>query len=231
MLWCNTDILTITASITGALKDTLIVDDHWKMILQGLWATIVISVLSIICGTLLGYGIYSLTKSRRDWVRKFAQWYRVIVRGTPMMVLLFLIFYTILRGHYGILAAVIAFSINFSNFACSVIQSSNDSVGAGLIDAGRALGMTNMQVFRYVVAPQALHNAMPAYKFQVVSLIKSTSVVGYVAIQDLTRTIDTIRLSTGETLLPLLIATSIYFLLAWLIVKLLDSIVKKVNRT
>lgn len=197
------------------------------IILRGLMYTVLITLLSLIFGTLLGGIVYFMTQSHRAWVRSVAKWYRYIVRGTPLMVLILLFYYVVLSGSGGILAAVIAFSLNFSNFACAVIQSSIDSVGKGQIDAGRALGFGNMQILKYIVYPQALSNALPAYKFQAVSLIKSTSVVGYVAIKDLTGAIEAVRLGTGETFLPLLLVTVIYFILAWLMNKALDGIAKK----
>ena len=110
------------------------------------------------------------------------------------------------------------------------MQSSIDSVGKGQIEAGRALGLNRMQILRYIVAPQALRNAMPAYKFQAVTLVKGTSVVGYVSILDLTQATQAIRTGTGMSLLPLVAVTAIYFLLAWLMNKMLDSIVKTASR-
>ena len=135
-----------------------------------------------------------------------------------------------LQGKGGMVAAVIAFALNFSNFACAIIQSSIDSVEKGQIEAGQSLGLTRLQILRYIVAPQALSNALPAYKFQAVSLVKSTSVVGYVAILDLTQATEVIRAGTGMSLLPLIVVTAIYFLLAWLLNKLLDLLVKTTNQ-
>lgn len=214
-------------SIQGALQETLIEESRWLMVVEGLWATVVITVLSLLIGTAIGGGIYAMQCSRRRWVREVAHWWKVIVRGTPILVLMLIAFNVVLGGRHGMVAAVAAFAINFSNMSASLFQSSIEAVGRGQMDAGRALGLSNMQVMRWVVAPQAIHNALPAYKFQAVTLLKGTSVVGYVAIQDLTRATEVIRSSTGENLIALLVVTAIYFLLAWLLVKALDYIVKK----
>lgn len=200
------------------------------LIVEGLWATVVITFFSLLIGTLLGGGVYAMQCSRRRWVREVARWWKVVVRGTPILVLMLIAFNVILGGRHGMVAAVAAFAINFSNMSASLFQSSIESVGRGQMDAGRALGLSNMQVLRWVVAPQAMHNALPAYKFQAVTLLKGTSVVGYVAIQDLTNATNMIRSTTGEHLLSLLLVTAIYFLLAWLLVKGLDCIVKKTSR-
>ena len=215
--------------VKQSLYTIFIEDDRWLLLLDGLMATVVITLLSLAFGTLLGGCVYFATRNRRQWLRFIAKWYRVIVRGTPVMVLLLLFYYVVLQGTGGIWAAIIAFSLNFSNFACSVIQSSIDSVGRGQIEAGRALGLNRMQILRYIIAPQALRNALPAYKFQAVTLVKGTSIVGYVAILDLTQATETIRTGTGMSLLPLAFITAIYFMLAWMLCKLLDTLVKSAS--
>ncbi len=210
--------------------ETLIVDNRWMLIVKGLWATVIITLLSLALGTLLGGGIYMMTLSRRSWVRKTAQYYRLIVRGIPLLVLLLFFFYVVLSGGNGILAAVIAFGISFSNLTCTLFQSSIETVGKDQIEAGRALGFTNLQNWLYIVRPQALKNALPAYKYQAVSMVKSTSIVGYVAVTDLALATENIRSATGQSFLPLLLITILYFILAWLLTKLLDYIAYKTTR-
>ena len=210
--------------------ETLVVDNRWMLIVKGLGATVVITLLALVLGTLIGGGIYAMTLSRRGWVRKMAQCYRVIVRGTPLLVLLLFFFYVVLSGGNGILAAVIAFGINFSNLTCSLFQSSIGAVGKDQIEAGRALGFTAMQNWRYIVLPQALKNALPAYKYQAVSMVKSTAIVGYVAVTDLAMATESIRTATGQSFLPLLLITILYFILAWLLTKLLDYVAYKTSR-
>lgn len=212
-----------------SLYTVLLADNHWLLLLKGLWATVLITLFSLFFGTILGGAVYLATRSRRLWLQTIAQWYRIIVRGTPIMVFLLLFYYVVLQGNGGMVAAIVAFSLNFSNFACSIMQSSIDSVGVGQIEAGRSLGLNRMQILRYIIAPQALKNALPTYKFQAVTLVKGTSVVGYVSIMDLTQATEAIRASTGLSLLPLIVVTVVYFILAWLLNKLLDTIVKSTN--
>ena len=92
------------------------------------------------------------------------------------------------------------------------------------------LGFSKWQTMRYIVLPQALRIGMPAFKFQAVATMKGTSVVGYVAIQDLTLATQAIRNGVGQDLLPLLITTLIYFLLAWLLNKLLDYVLFRISQ-
>lgn len=204
-------------------------DGLW-LILRGLGNTVVITVLSLFLGTVLGQGVYAMTMSRLKWVRTVARWWKVIVRGTPMLVLLLVIFNVLLGGRHGVLAAVAAFSINFSNFSSSLIQSAVDSVGEGQLEAGRAMGFARWQISRYVVAPQAISNAMPTFRYQAATILKGTSIVGYVAILDLTKAAEYISGGLMGNLLPLLVSTAIYFVLAWMMNKGLDWVLYKVAK-
>lgn len=206
------------------------VEDCIWLILKGLLATVVISLLSLLIGTLVGCGLYALTLNRRRWLQNVSKWWKVVVRGTPVMVLILIVFYLLFGGHCPILAASIAIGLIFANFVAGNLQSSIEAVGRGQMEAGKMLGFSKLQTMRYIVLPQALRIGMPTYKFQAVATVKGTSVVGYVAIQDLTLAAQTIRTSTGQDLLPLLVTTLIYFLLAWLLNKLLDYILFRISQ-
>lgn len=203
---------------------------YWNLLLKGLCSTVLIAVSSIILGTILGYLVFLMTRSRKRWVQRAAYWYKYIVRGLPVLILLLFIFYVIFSGGNGYIAAIAAFAINYSNFASANIQSSVEAVGRDQVEAAHALGFTRLQTIRYITAPQAIRIALPTVKYNAVSLLKSTSVVGYVATPDLTQATQAIRTASGETLTPLIIATVIYFILAWLLCKGLDQLVKATNR-
>lgn len=206
------------------------VEDCIWLILKGLLATVAISLLSLLIGTLVGCGLYALSLNRRRWLQNVSKWWKVVVRGTPVMVLILIVFYLLFGGHCPILAASIAIGLIFANFVAGNLQSSIEAVGRGQMEAGKMLGFSKWQTMRYIVLPQALRIGMPTYKFQAVATVKGTSVVGYVAIQDLTLAAQTIRTSTGQDLLPLLVTTLIYFLLAWLLNKLLDYILFRISQ-
>ena len=206
------------------------IEDCIWLILKGLLATVVISLLSLLIGTLVGCGLYALSLNQRRWLQNLSKWWKVVVRGTPLMVLILIVFYLLFGGHCPILAASIAIGLIFANFVAGNLQSSIDAVGRGQMEAGQMLGFSKWQTMRYIVLPQALRIGMPAFKFQAVATMKGTSVVGYVAVQDLTLATQVIRGSTGMDLLPLLITTLIYFLLAWLLNKLLDYILFRISQ-
>ena len=206
------------------------VEDCIWLILKGLLATVAISPLSLLIGTLVGCGLYALSLNHRRWLKNLSKWWKVVVRGTPVMVLIMSVLYRLFGGHCPILAASIAIGLIFANFVARNLQSSIDAVGRGQMEAGKMLGFSKWQTMRYIVLPQALRIGMPTYKFQAVATVKGTSVVGYVAIQDLTLAAQAIRTSTGQDLLPLLVTTLIYFLLAWLLNKLLDYILFRISQ-
>ena len=114
----------------------------------------------------------------------------------------------------------------FAAYVCEMFRSSILALGKGQVEAGIALGFTPMQTFFYIIAPQAIRNVMPVYKGEAVSLFKSTSIVGYIAIVDLTKASDLVRSRTFDAFFPLIVIAIIYFVLAWLLGKFLDRLVK-----
>lgn len=202
-----------------SFKRNFIYEDRWKFITGGLWETLKITLLSILLGSALGAALCAASRSRRRFLREFARIYNFIITGIPMLVLLLIMFYVVLvkSGLSASATAIAAFSLYFSAVSCEVFKNSLDSVPHTQTEASLALGFTRVQTFFNVILPQAVNFGLPFYKRQCVDLLKGTSIVGYLAIQDLTRAGDIIRSRTFDALLPLLIVTVIYFILAWLI--------------
>lgn len=211
------------------VHNNLVVEERWRYIVDGLWETVKISFLSILLGSLLGAGVCWMRMSRRRWVSQTAKAYISLMRGIPMLVFLMIMFYVVLSGTgmSSTMVAVVAFAMNFAAYVSEMFRTAIESVGKGQTEAGLAIGFTRWQTFFYIVAPQALRSVMPVYKGEAVSLVKNTSIVGYIAIQDLTRASDMIRNRTFDAFFPLLLVTVLYFLIAWLLGKLLDLTVKK----
>ena len=208
--------------IKESFHKTLVVEERWRILTRGLWVTVRITLLSMLFGTLLGLGLYAMRVSRRRWMRSIEWGYSVFMRGIPMVVLLMILFYVILSGQGGLLVAVVAFSMSFASFVSEMTVTAVEGVGTGQREAAMALGFTPWKTIRLIIAPQALRRALPHFKSEAVSLIKNTSIVGYIAIEDITRASDMIRSRTFEAFFPLLLVTIVYFLLAWLLSKLVD---------
>ncbi len=205
----------------------LIRENRWKLITDGLLETIKITVLAILIGTILGIGVCAALRSRRRWVSSAAGLYGSFIQGTPTLVLLLIMFYVVFAssGMSASLVAIITFALSFASSAGSIFESSISTVPVGQTEAGLSLGFTPFKTFTGIVLPQALHHGLPLYAGECVKLLQSTSIVGYIAIQDLTRASDLIRSRTFDALIPLLLITIIYFVLAWLIRKLLNLLI------
>ena len=212
-----------------SIKRNLIDEDRWKFIVDGLLETLKISILAILLGSVLGIGLYLLTRSKRKWVRAIGGVYNSLIAGIPELVLLLILFYVIFAGSAlpADIVAVICFAMYFASGVSDVYGTSLDAIPHGQTEAGLALGFTRSQTFFNIVLPQAIRRGLPLYKGQCISLLKGTAIVGYIAIHDLTRAGDLIRSRTFEALVPLLSVTIIYFLLVWLIGLLLKLITPK----
>lgn len=214
------------SDIKGSVNSNLLVENRWLFLAKGLWVTIEITLLSLLFGSMLGIGLLAMRKSHRKWMNKTAKIYSSILKGIPLVVLLMILFYIVLVGVNSVAVAVVAFSMTFASTFASMMDNAITAIGENTYKAGLALGFTPTQILRYITGPQALKDILPQYKSEAVSLIKNTSVVGYLAIQDLTRACDMIRARTFEAVFPLLFITIIYFILAWLMGKLLDFLFK-----
>jgi len=210
--------------VRQGIQDNLMAENRWRMILDGLWLTVVISILSILLGTLIGVLICWMRTSRIPVFRGFAKVYLDVLRGIPMLVFLMIMFYIVFSssGVTATTVAVVAFAMNFGAFTSEIFRTGLSSVDKGQREAGIALGFTNVQTFFYIVLPQALKKIIPVFKNEAVSLVKNTSIVGYIAIQDLTKVSDIIRSRTFDAFFPLIVISVLYFALAWLLGKLLD---------
>lgn len=216
--------------IADSFKNNILVEKRWKMLVDGLWETIVISFLALLFGTLLGGIICLLRMAKNKYISGFAKVYVDILRGIPMLVFLMVMFYIVLSptGLSGRWVAIVSFAINFSAYACEIFRTGISAVDKGQTEAGLAMGFSRIGTFSNFVLPQAAKSILPVFKNEAISLIKGTSIVGYVAIQDLTKASDIIRARTFDAFFPLIIISIIYFILAWLFGKALDCLGKKI---
>jgi len=199
--------------------NNIILENRYLLIINGLKTTIIISLLSVVFGTLLGGLICFMRMSRRRLLSSLARVYISILRGVPVLVLLMLIFYVAFASVNinPILVAVIAFGLNFAAYVAEMYRSGIESVDKGQTEAGVAMGFTKAQTFFYIVLPQAVRHILPVYKGEFISLVKMTSVVGYIAVEDLTKASDIIRSRTFDAFFPLVMAAILYFVIAWLL--------------
>ena len=209
-------------------EKTFIREDRWKLIVEGIGVTMLISLCAAAAGSLLGFGLYMLSRSDIKVLQKltkgFAKGYSRIIAGTPIVVILMILFYVIfgnVRDMSGIVVAVIGFTLTFGAFVYDHMTVSVGSVDRGQTEAAYALGYTKNKTFFRIIFPQAMSIFLPSYCGQAVELIKATAVVGYIAVNDLTKMGDIIRSNTYEAFFPLIATAVIYFLLTWILASLL----------
>ena len=209
--------------------NNLIVEDRYRMILDGLQVTLVITVCAVILGTILGGLVCWMRMSRRPWLQKVAKVYIDIMRGTPVLVVLMLMYYVIMAPleATGIVVAIVTFGMNTAAYIGEMLRTGIEGIDKGQTEAGLALGYTPRQTFFRIVLPQVVKAVMPVYQGEVISLLKGTSIVGYIAVQDMTRASDLIRSRTFDAFFPLILTAIIYFFLAWLIGRLLTALSSK----
>jgi polar amino acid transport system substrate-binding protein len=207
-------------------RANLLHEDRWKLILDGLGVTVLISLLAALFGTLLGAAVCFMRMSRHRALEAIARAYVWLLRGMPVLVLLMIIYYVVFASIDidPVLVAVLAFGMNFAAYVSEMFRASIGSVDRGQTEAGVAGGFTRAQTFRFIVMPQALRHVLPVYKGEFITLVKMTSVVGYIAVQDLTKASDIIRSRTFDAFFPLLVSAVLYLLLAWLLTVALDRL-------
>jgi len=214
--------------ISGSFERNFIREQRWKLILSGIGTTCLITVLAVLFGSLLAFGICMLCRSGSRVGDLLCRGYVRILQGTPMVVLLLILYYIVFfdASTDAVWVAVTGFSLHFGAYASQTLQSGIDSVSPGQREAALALGYTENQTFFHFVFPQAVRKILPVYRGEITTLLKGTAVAGYISVRDLTKMSDIIRSRTYESFFPLIATAVIYFALAWILSVLFDQIMK-----
>ena len=204
------------APVADSFEKTFIRENRWELFLMGIGTTLLITILSIIFGTILGFMVFMLCRNGNpaaNTITRFLVW---LVEGMPVVVLLMILYYIIFGkvSISGTFVSVIGFTLLFGTQVYTMVKGGVATVDRGQIEAAYSLGYTDRKAFFRIVLPQALPHIMPTYKGQIKALIKATAIVGYVAVQDLTKMGDIVRSRTYEAFFPLIAVAIIYFVLA-----------------
>lgn len=207
-------------SLTGKFRACFITDGRYQYLLKGLGNTLTITFFAILLSLALGtlIAIVRATHERNHNHRilnVLCQVYLTIIRGTPTMVQLLIIYYVVFASANvdKIFVAIIAFGLNSAAYIAEVIRSGIMSVDKGQMEAGRSLGLSYSQTMRLVILPQAFKNVLPAMGNELITLLKETSISGYIGLVDLTKGSDIIRSITYDALMPLGIVAIVYLMI------------------
>ena len=214
------------STLQESFDKTFVREGRWMLFAEGIGTTLLITVLSILFGTLIGFAVYMICRRGNrvaNTITRFCIW---LIEGMPVVVLLMILYYIVFSetNLSGVVVSVIAFTLIFSAVVFGMLKAGVKAVGPGQMEAAYSLGYSDTKAFFRIVLPQALRHVMPTYKSQIKSLIKATAVVGYVAVQDLTKMGDIVRSRTYEAFFPLVAIAVIYFILAALLIWIVNRI-------
>ncbi len=226
------------SQVGSSFYDALIADQNYYAYLNGLWATLQISFFAIIIGICLGIliavgKVSAGMNPKLKWLGILCNLYTTIIRGTPVIVQLLIIYNWIFtaRDSNPILAGAVCFGINSGAYVAEIVRAGIESLDKGQTEAGRSLGFNNIQTMRYIILPQAIRNILPALGNEFISLIKETSVAGYITVTDLTKTAQLIGSRTYVVLPPLIIAALIYLIIVVGLTKLLGIAERRMGQS
>ncbi len=210
-------IINFISNIQESFYNNLIAGNSYLQIISGLKITITITLAGLFFGTALGAILCVMNYSNNKILKFISKTYIIIIRGTPILLLLMLLFYVVFaRSRMNALyIAIIAFSLNSASHIAEIMKAALQSVDPGQVMAARTLGFTKLEAFYYITLPQATEYARPVYQNAVINLIQWTSVVGYITISDLTRVINTIGARTADPFFLIFTGIIIYLLLAY----------------
>lgn len=213
-------------SISESFEKTFIREGRWKMFLSGIGITMLITVVSALLGSLIGFLIFLVYRKKNKVFVAVCDFIGSLFEKMPVVVILMILYYVIFGNTdiSGVIVSAIGFTFLFAFGVLGLIKSGVDAVDRGQTEAALALGYTDNRAFLRVVFPQAAKHFLPGYKSAIVSLVKDTSIVGYIAVQDLTKISDIVRSRTLEAFFPLVATAVIYFLLACILILIVKSI-------
>ena len=204
------------AGIWNDLYRGLIMDDRWKLYIEGTGITLLLAavacIIGIVIGILVAIGTYCGNRKNAGpltrFIGKICRIYTTVIRGTPI-VLQLLIIYSLTVWTKGTYACMIGFGINSGAYIAEIFRSGINSIDIGQTEAGRSLGLTESTTMTRIILPQAIKNVLPALFNEFIALVKETSVAGYIAVRDITKVASAIK-GTYFISSPLYIAAVIY---------------------
>ena len=205
-------------NLAGRFYLTFIHEDRWKFFLDGLWMTLLLTAASFILGTLLGALFCWMMLSRHKIVRLAARGITALFVQLPTMVMLMISVYIIFSNVplSVVVIVIIGLTLKAASYMAEIFYSAVTAVNQGELEAASTLGMTRLQSFRYITLPQAITTALPIYKNQFIITLQETSVVGYLAIMDLTRASDIVTARTLDAMFGLISAALMYLVIGWI---------------
>lgn len=219
---------------------TFVKENRYDFFIKGLSNTLIISICAALLGILIGF-LIAIIRTTHDNNKKknpflsvlnlLAKVYLTVIRGTPATVQLLIMYYIIMSNSTNkILIAIMTFGINSGAYVAEIVRSGIQSIDKGQFEAGRSLGLSYAKTMWYIIVPQAFKNVLPALANEFITLLKETSISGYIALNDLTRAGDIIRSLTYETFFPLFTVAAIYLLMVMVLTNLVGKLERRLKK-
>lgn len=198
---------------------------YYQFYIDGTVITLLLSFFGVLCGVVLGVFLALMKLSRNSMLKLLASAYIELVRGTPLLVQLYIVYYGLPKllgwDFADLTLGIVAVSLNSAAYVAEIIRAGIQSVDKGQMEAARSLGMPHRTAMTYIIIPQAIKNILPALGNEFIVLIKESAIVSVVGIHDLMYKADTVRGNTYRPFAPLLVAAAIYFTIIFGLSKLL----------
>ncbi len=240
------DLLAAWADFKSDFILNFIDGDRWKLILEGLGATLQITALAVLVGIFIGV-IVAIIRSTYDkngskmhglggflmkLINGISKIYLTVIRGTPVVLQLLIMYFIIFRtSNDKLMVSVLAFGINSGAYVAEIFRGGIMSVDGGQMEAGRSLGLNYVQTMAYIIIPQAFKTVLPTLANEFIVLLKETSVVGYIGMMDLTRAGDMIRGVTFTAFMPLIAVAIIYLVFVMILTKLVSLLERRLRNS
>lgn len=234
----STPILRAWNSFTKDFYHNFIEENRWIYLAKGLGTTLAITGLALLLGVVVGF-VSAMIRTTHDKqgnlriLNRLVTWYVSIIRGTPVMIQLMIIYFVLLLpiGIEKFQAAVLCFGLNSGAYVSEIIRGGIMSVDAGQMEAGRSLGFSYVPTMVYIILPQAFKAVLPALCNEFIALLKETSVAFYIGVADLTQGGLKIRSITYSNFMPLIAIAVIYLVLVMILTKLVGLLEKKLRKS
>lgn len=234
-------------AIQAQFYDNFIEDNRWRYLADGLVTTLELTFCAVLIGIAIGV-LVAMIRSTHDknvkemrpgfgkvilqFFNLLSKIYLTVIRGTPVVVQLMIIYYVILASSKNkLMVGMIAFGINSGAYVAEIVRSGIMSVDNGQFEAGRSLGFNYVQTMRYIIIPQAFKTVLPTLANEFIVLLKETSVAGYIAMQDLTKASDIITGITYNRFMPLFAVALIYLVLVMFFTFLVNKLERRLRNS
>ena len=213
-------------SLRESFERTFLRENRWKLFLSGLGVTFLITMVSMLLGTLGGFAVYLVMRRGSKLFNGIWAFFASVMGRTPVVVILMILYYVIFGSSNlsNVWVSIIGFTLLFTCTVAELLKMGAGAVGKGQTEAALAMGYSEHQTYLRIIFPQSIEHFLPAYKSEVISLVKATAIVGYIAVQDLTKVSDLVRSRTYEAFFPLIATAIIYYALTFVLTGLIRHI-------